>query len=203
MTDISPTVIKKLQTLARMAEELRAGKDFNITRLTMLKSFCDDPEATAAFALDIARKTQRRMKIRSRTINITPKKWQQFQRLAARGVRAMAAYLKNPTDQADERLGDLLLEIRSVQDRYEDQRWGAVRIVESMELLVVETAMECLFHPWTSSDFGYRLVRQYAERYNPRYGNGLVPESAPLVDDIAEFWGRHFLGRSWRKRVEK
>ena len=32
------------------------------------------------------------------------------------------------------------------------------------------------------------MARVYAERYDPRHGTGLVPESAPLVRDIAEFW---------------
>ena len=52
-----------------------------------------------------------------------------------------------------------------------------------------------------SSDLGYRLARQYAERYNPRYGSGLIPASAPFVEDIAEFWGKHFSGRDWKKRL--
>ena len=74
-------------------------------------------------------------------------------------------------------------------------------LIESRELLAVETALECVLHSWASSDLGYRLGRQYAERYNSRYGSGLIPESAPFVEDIAEFWGKHFLGRGWKKRL--
>ena len=72
-----------------------------------------------------------------------------------------------------------------------------------MELLVVETALECVLSPWASSELGYVIARQYAERYDSRYGNGLIPASAPLVEDIAEFWGRHLLGRGWRKQLAK
>jgi hypothetical protein len=72
-----------------------------------------------------------------------------------------------------------------------------------MELVVVETALECVLRPWASPDLGYCLARQYAERYNSRYGTGLIPESAPMVEDIADFWGRHVLGRGWRKRVAR
>lgn len=25
----------------------------------------------------------------------------------------------------------------------------------------------------------------------------------PIVEDIADFWGQHFLGRTWRKRLAK
>jgi len=198
MNEAPPNIAKKIQTLAYIAADLRSGKDFNITRLTMLKSLCSDPDAAAQFALYIANKTQQAMKCPGRRPS---KEQQRYHRRFSKAVRRMAAYLKNPTEEADTDLHELLSEIRSVQDRYEHQRWGPVRIIESMELLVVETALECVLHPWASSDLGYRLARQYAERYNSRYGTGLIPESAPFVEDIAEFWGKHFLGRGWKKRL--
>jgi hypothetical protein len=36
--------------------------------------------------------------------------------------------------------------------------------------------------------WAYQAARDYAEQYNPHYGTGLIPESAPLVAVIAEFW---------------
>jgi len=54
MEQPTPAVVKKIQTLAKIAVDLRQGQDFNITRLTILKSLCDDPEAAAKFALYIA-----------------------------------------------------------------------------------------------------------------------------------------------------
>jgi len=198
MNEAPPNIAKKLRTLAQIAADVRQGKDFNITRLTMLKSLCSDPDAAAQFALHIAKKTQQAVKRPGRSPS---KKQQRYQRLVSEAVRGMASYLKSATEEFEESLYELLFEIQSVQDRYEHQRWGEVRIIESMELLVVETALECVLHPWASSDLGYRLARQYAERYNSRYGNGLIPESAPFVEDIAEFWGKHFLGRGWRKRL--
>ena len=60
--------------------------------------------------------------------------------------------------EADMGLRESLSEIRSVQDRYEHQRWGQVRIIESMELLRIETALKCVLHPYASSDLGYRLA---------------------------------------------
>jgi hypothetical protein len=200
MNEVPPKTLKKLQTLAQIATDLRQGKDFNITRLTMLKSLCSDQDAAAQFALYIAKKTEQAMKCPGRSGS---KKQQRYQQLVSRAVRRMTAYLKAPTEEADTDLHELLSEVRSVQDRYEHQRWGPVRIIESMELLVVETALQCVLHPWASSDLGYRLARQYAERYNSRYGTGLIPESAPTVEDITEFWGKHLLGRGWRKRLAK
>lgn len=34
----------------------------------------------------------------------------------------------------------------------------------------------------------YQTARHYAERYASRLGTGLIPESAPLVQDIVDFW---------------
>ena len=32
----------------------------------------------------------------------------------------------------------------------------------------------------------------YAERYDSRYGSGLIPSSAPMVDEIAGFWRDYY-----------
>ena len=197
MNEVPPKTLKKVQTLTEIAADLRQGKDFNITRLTTLKNLCSDPEAAAQFALYIAKKTQQAMKRPGRSPSRTQ---QRYQRLVSKAVRGITNYLKSATEKPEESLYELLSDIRGVQDRYEHQRYGAVRIIESRELLVVETALECVLHPWASSDLGYCLARRYSERYNSRYGTGLIPESAPFVEDIAEFWGKHFLGRGWRKR---
>jgi hypothetical protein len=39
-------------------EELRQGKHFPVTRLTTIKSLCEEPEAAAAFALFLAHRIQ-------------------------------------------------------------------------------------------------------------------------------------------------
>jgi hypothetical protein len=198
MSEAPAKTIKKIETLVQIAADLRNGEHFNITRLTLLKSLCSDADDAADFALYIAKKTQQAMKPKPK-----PSKTQKrYQRLVGKAVREMKAYLKSPTEEAKAGLRDLRTEIYGVQDQFEHQRWASVRIIESMELLTVETALACLLQPWGSSQLGYRLARIYAERYNPRYGTGLIPESAPMVEDIAEFWGRHFLGRAWRKRLE-
>jgi hypothetical protein len=46
-----------------------------------------------------------------------------------------------------------------------------------------------------------QAARHYAERYNPRYGTGLIPESASAVDDIAAFWAREHFGEDVKKML--
>ena len=54
-----------------------------------------------------------------------------------------------------------------------------------------------------SSRLGYELARNYAERYDSRYGTGLSPQSAPFVEDIANFWCEYHFGQTleqWQKQ---
>ena len=44
-------VIPKIRQLARIATDLHEGASFNITRLTTLKSLCEDATAAAHFAV--------------------------------------------------------------------------------------------------------------------------------------------------------
>lgn len=196
---VSLKITKKIRTLQEIAMELRLGKDFSITRLTLLKEFCNDAQAAAQFALHLAKKTQQAMLASQQS---SSEKKRQYLRLIRNAVGAMAAYLRQPSKKTAASLTEILSEAQNAQNRFEHQQWGPVRIIESRELLIVETALKCLLQSWESSDLGYRVARQYAERYNPRYGTGLIPESASMVEDITEFWGRHFLGRGWRRRLE-
>jgi hypothetical protein len=197
----SPAAIKKLRTLAQIAADLRKGDDFPITRLTTIKSLCADPEAAAKFALHIAQLTLKKMKSRSRPGHGTASAGTRYRRLASDIVRSMTAYMKRRSAKTRESLHELLSEAKKAQNKYEHQRWGAVRIVQCWELLIVETALECVLSPYGSSILGYQVARQYAERYNSRYGTGLLPESAPMMEEIADFWGRHYLGQGWRERL--
>lgn len=203
VNEVPTNIVKKVQTLLQIAADLRQGKHFNITRLTMTKSLCSDQGAAAKLALHIAKRTRQAMKVSKRPGRSPSKTRQRYQRLVGSAVCRMAKYLKEGTTEAESSLDELLSEIRNVQNEYEHQRWGPVRIIKSRELFVVETTLECVLNPWASSDLGYRLARQYAERYNSRYGTGLIPESAPMVEDMASFWGQHLLGRGWKKRLAK
>jgi hypothetical protein len=48
---------------------------------------------------------------------------------------------------------------------------------------------------YASAEWRYRIARQYAERYDARYPRGLTPESAPMVEDITDFWCQYHIGK--------
>jgi hypothetical protein len=200
MEQPSPAIMKKLQTLVQIAADLRQGQHFNITRLTVIKSFCSDPDAAAKFSLHIARLAQRQFEGRRRG-DTKPTKWQEYKQLIAAAIPAMTRYLKSPTEKTKDKLLELYRRAKEAQNKYEHQQWGDVRIIECWDLLIVETAMDCLLSPWHAPIFAYQVARQYTERHDPHHGPGLNHKSAPMVEEIVVFWGRHFLGRGWRKKV--
>lgn len=191
-------VLPKIRQLANIAMELREGASFNITRLTTLKSLCEDATAAAPFAVHLAKLTHKKMQETSCPSHLDPAKWAHYTQVVDTALRAMQRYVEQPTPQTTNPLWGLQSQVRALQDRYEQQAWGPVRIIDSTEVLLIEYALSCLLQPTASADWGYRLARQYAERYNSRYGTGLIPESAPMVEDMADFWCQYHLGKPLR-----
>jgi hypothetical protein len=67
-----PAVVKKIQSLAKIAADLRQGQHFNITRLTIIKGLCSNQDAAARFVVYIAKLAQRQFKARSGFCKPTP-----------------------------------------------------------------------------------------------------------------------------------
>jgi len=175
-------VLSRVSKLARIARELSEGANFSITRLTTLKSLCEDPEVTAHFAVFLARHT-------SRSANAGHlSKGELHDELIKNSVERLGRYVESPSDQEREALREILIELESVNNEYESIPYGTVRIVQDNDVLIVEDAVRCVLFPYSAPSEAYHLARNYAERYDPRYGTGLIPQSAPLVMDIVDFW---------------
>jgi hypothetical protein len=187
---VPPEVMKKIKGLVEVAKELPHGKSFNITRLTVIKSLCADWEVASAFVLHLAQLTKERMQ-RQKAEYISAKKWQQHKELVNEAVPQLSDYLGNrKTQKREAALRETLDRLRQLQDNYEQQRWGPVRLIDSSETLVVEKAFECVLSEHGYPFWAYHVAREYAERYDSKYGTGLNPESAPFMNDIASFWVR-------------
>jgi hypothetical protein len=49
----------------------------------------------------------------------------------------------------------------------------------------------------------YKLAREYTELYKPESGTGLIPESAKMLLEIAEFWCQYFWGQNLAEKFPK
>src|SRR5439155_7511406 len=147
------------------------------------------------FAVHLAQVTSKRMQEKACPFHLDPQQWEYYQQVVDEAIRQMQRSIEHPTQEAADLVHAWLSDVRAVQDRYEQQAWGPVRIIESTEALIIEQALSCLLYPTNAADWGYRIARQYVERYNARYGTGLIPESAPMVEAIADFWCQYHFGK--------
>lgn len=183
-TDPRVTAARKLATLA---EELRAGKSFRITRLTVLKRLCAGWESAAPFACYLADLAQDHFRATPPPL-LDAERLEVFRQRIDTAAACIHSYMAAPTRDADLALRAAHRELESAQSETRDMKWATVRTIHCREALVVEDAVHCILDPRSSAAWGYQLGRDYAERYDPRHGNGLVPASAPLVREIAGFW---------------
>jgi hypothetical protein len=190
---MSPTVprevLRKIGKLAEIAAGLRQGQHFEITRLTSLKGLCHDPAVAARFVTFLARHTLHRVeKGKGRSERLPPEQARAHRQLMRDAVALMEKGLDAPTETCRQRLAELLWQMEQAQNEYKNIRWGAVRLIRDPDLLLVEYAARCVLRPDESAAWAYQTARHYAERYDSRFATGLVPESAPLVQDIVIFW---------------
>src|SRR5205823_1533602 len=109
--------------------------------------------------------------------------------MMAEALAGMEAWQRGPTEALRRGLGDLLGRMRAEQNEHKNIPYGAVRIVTDWELLLCEHALHCLLNPPHEAGYwAYHMARDYAERYDSGHGTGLTPASAPLVQNIADFW---------------
>ena len=88
----------KIRRLAQVAAELREGGSFNITRLTTLKSLCEDSKAAVQFALYLAKQTYQNMQAQKCPSHLDAKTWRAYKGLVAKTLtkwKPMSRSLQN------------------------------------------------------------------------------------------------------------
>jgi hypothetical protein len=181
-------VLSRVRKLAQIARDLSEGANFSITRLTTLKSLCEDPEVAAHFAVYLANHTSRRINEMSSPLHLSNSEWRMHNELVERAVERLQSSVEGPAGPKREELRELLRELESVNDEFKSIPYGMVRIIQDKNVLIVEDAVRCVLSADSAPSQAYYLARDYAERYDSRYGTGLIPDSAPLVMDIVDFW---------------
>jgi hypothetical protein len=183
-----PDVVSKVRKLARIAADLRLGKEYSITRLTTLKSLCKEPKVAANFALHMAKLTRDQIEREPCPKHLQPEEWEEHKRLIAEAVPQMEDFLERPTPEKRDALSELHRKFTSAQNEFVRVYGGPVRQIKNKRLLLVEDALKAVLREDEAPFWAYKIARDYAERYDPRHGTGLIPSSAPMVEDIVSFW---------------
>lgn len=184
-------MLLRLRKLAGLPAEIRDSRwAVSVTRLTVLKSLCRQPDLANRFVAHLARKTfEHPDEVTGRSALPSTPSDQNHLGMMEDALDGMTAWRRSPTEQLRRRLSELLGRMRAKQNEHRNVPFGAVRLITDSKLLLVEYALEC--HLAAEPEVGtwaYQTARQYTERYEPSRGTGLVPASLPFVQVIIDFW---------------
>ncbi len=117
---------------------------------------------------------------------------ERYRELVDGAVKELKPYLSDPTQERKQRLSSLCREIEAEQNEYQKVGWNMVRMIRSKDLVVVEESLKSVLKGYEAPIWAYHSAKDYAERYDARHGSGLIPSSAPMVEEIAEFWRKYY-----------
>ena len=190
---------RRINKLADAARALQEGcKTYlSVTRLTSLKSLCRDPQVARRFALYLTNLTLDKMDA-SCPERIDKEDWAKYRALIAQAVAGIQDNLEASRKEIVSALGDILSQITRVQNEHQRVGWNVLRRIISRHVLVAEYALHCfIYPPDTVPYWAYQTARQYAERYDPPYGTGLIPAFGPAAGGHHPLLagGARFLGK--------
>src|SRR5271166_394963 len=174
---------RQIQKLDEIVEAIRRKENVQVTRLTVVKKLCENPEAAGAFAMFLARKSQERLREK--------KGKERYRQLASRAVREMKSYVDDPTEDRKWGLLSRLKELVDEQNEHEWIKWGAVRKIKSWDLLTVERTLRAVLSREEAPYWLYQAARDHVGS-----SMSLTKESIPRIEEIARFWRRYYRGKA-------
>jgi hypothetical protein len=178
--DPLPRQVRKLEEIV---ESIRRNERVEVTRLTVVKKLCEDPDAAGAFAMFLSRKSQARLREKPGQ--------KRYRALVNRAIREMKLYLDEQTEDRRQGLWSLLHEIEEEQNEYESISWGMVRNIKSWDLLTVEKALRTILNRDEAPYWLYQAARDHV-------GSSmfLTKGSIPKIEEIAQFWRRYLTAKA-------
>ena len=183
--------LQRIRKLASLPEEIRRTRwAVSITRLTVLKSLCQEHERANRFVAHLARKTFEHLNQPKETSvhPATPTELS-HREMMEEALEGLDAWQGTPSEKVRRTLSELHGRMRAEQNEHRNIPFGALRLITDGNLLLFEYALSCLLaHEREVGMWAYQTARQYAERYDSSHGTGLTPASIPFVQDIIDFW---------------
>ena len=170
---------RQIQKLDKIIEAIRRKENVQVTRLTVVKKLCENPEAAGAFAMFLARKSQARLREKQGN--------QRYRQLVNRAIREMKPYLAIPLRIARSGSGPYFGKSRLNRTSTRYISWGMVRNIKSWDLLIVEKTLRTILRTDEAPYWLYQAARDHVG--SSMY---LTKESIPKIEEIARFWRRYF-----------
>jgi hypothetical protein len=151
-----------------------------LTRLTVLKKWFEYPGRLSRFGLWVARRAAaRKGKTKGEHAALLNEA-----RILLGPASTRESYLTCPDRHATE---DLYVRAKAAQNEFRNQQWGPVRIIRCWPLLLVEEGLAIYLADAPSPSAGYKLAADWAQNYDPHFGNGLNGPSRGKLQELVRF----------------
>lgn len=168
------------ERLLTIVEEIDAHGSASLTRLTVLKKWFEHPGRLPAFGLWVAKRAATR---KGKTKDEAGALLDEARALL--GTTATRESFQHSVDLGAAKL--LRDRARDFQNKFEDRRWGPVRIIPCPLLLLVEEGLTLYLGTPASPSGGYKLATNFCQHYDPRYGSNLNGPSRTKIMEIIRF----------------
>jgi hypothetical protein len=187
----NPAHVDQIKQLAATALELRQGQRLEPSRLRGIADLAEKPADAQAFGFHVAGRAQLQLQKGSLVEQA------KFSQAVAHSLVAIKRQVNTPRASNEEELRRCYTELAALQS---EQTSAGVRVIESPRALVVEIALRTLRFPDKARDLAAQAAQVYCCRVDS-LGSALVAESAPLLEDVADWWSRRLLGELLRDVV--
>lgn len=150
MSESIPTkVLAKVRQLASLPEETRQSRfAISVTRLTVLKSLCQQQDVANRFVTYLVRQTLERLERgESRSRRPTGVTDKAHREIMSQTLIEMEAWQRESSEERRRKMSDLLLRMRAEQNEHKNIPSGALRLITDWELMLFEHALRCHLNP--------------------------------------------------------
>ena len=164
----------------RIIADINTKGNVPLTRLTVLKKWFEGPGRLRAFGLWIAQRAAgRKGKTKDGAGALLDE---------ARALLGSSATRESPYQQINRAAAKSLHDrARDLQNEFQNQQWGPVRIVHCWPLLLVEEGLALHLDRAVTPSDGYKLAADWAQNFDSRYGNGLNGPSRAKLEELVRF----------------
>jgi len=168
------------EKILKIVDDLDALGNVPLTRLTVLKKWFEQPVRLSAFGLWIARRAASR---KGKTKDAAGALLNEARALCGTSAKRESVF-QNLGPSAAKSLHD---RAKAFQNEFENHQWGAVRIIHCWPLLLVEEGLALHLGLNEHPSDGYKLAADWAQNYDPRYGNDLNGPSRGKLLELMRF----------------
>lgn len=183
--------IDKLKNLEKELENFN-GTSISITKLTVLKFLCKDYSAMIEFAYFISNKVTNKIKYSEDNASLETPINESMELMKKIITDFSNTQILSIESTSFKKLDILRHIITDYQNKIEKKKWSDIRIIQNWDILLIEEAISCFIY-FDIPSMGYKLARSYTEKYNPRFGSGLIPESLKSLIEVNNYWKSYLI----------